>query len=81
MTHFTNFVEPLKSSWETLLQPFQVEPELGQNVFFDLVTAYSSAERFYHNLEHIFQVLETIEQMRSLSLNLPSLQLAALSFS
>jgi len=77
MKHFSNSVETLKSSWETLLQPFKVEPELGKKVFFDLVTAYSSAERFYHNLEHIYQVLETIEQMRSLSLNLPSIQLAA----
>ena len=77
MMHFTNFVEPLKSSWKTLLQPFRVEPELGYKVFLGLVNAYSGAERFYHNLGHIYQVLEIIEQMKSLSLNFQALQLAA----
>ena len=60
-----------------MLQVLRVEPGLGQEVFFELVTAYSSADRFYHNLEHIYHVLETIEQMHSLSLNFPLIQLAA----
>jgi predicted metal-dependent HD superfamily phosphohydrolase len=84
MNDFTYSIETLKLGWETLLQPFLVEPELRQNVFFDLVTAYSSAGRFYHNLEHIYQVLETIEQISrcrrsqvSHSLNFPAIQLAA----
>ncbi len=84
MNDFTNSIETLKLGWETLLQPFLVEPKLRQNVFFDLVTAYSSAGRFYHNLEHIHKVLETIEQISrcrrsqvSPSLNLPAIQLAA----
>jgi predicted metal-dependent HD superfamily phosphohydrolase len=77
MQHFTNSVETLKSSWENLLQALRVEPGLGQEVFFELVTAYSSADRFYHNLEHICQVLETSEQMHSLSMNLPLIQFAA----
>ena len=77
MKHFTNSVETLKSRWENLLQVLRVEPGLGQEVFFELVTAYSSADRFYHNLEHIYHVLETIEQMHSLSLNFPLIQLAA----
>ncbi|HEY9612956.1 hypothetical protein [Allocoleopsis sp.] len=70
-------VETLKSNWETLLQPFLVEPYVKQKVFFDLVTAYSGADRFYHTLEHIEKVINTIEQMKSLSLNFPSVQLAA----
>jgi predicted metal-dependent HD superfamily phosphohydrolase len=77
MKHFTNSVETLKSRWENLLQALRVEPGLGQEVFFELVTAYSSANRFYHNLEHIRQVLETIEQMHSLSMNFKLIQLAA----
>ena len=77
MKHFTNSVETLKSRWENLLQVLRVEPGLGQEVFFELVTAYSSADRSYHNLEHIYHVLETIEQMHSLSLNFPLIQLAA----
>ena len=84
MNDFTNSIETLKLGWETLLQPFLVEPKLRQNVFFNLVAAYSSAGRFYHNLEHIHQVLETIEQIyrcslsqASPSLNFPVIQLAA----
>ena len=70
-------VETLKSNWDTLLQPFLVEPYVKQTVFFDLVTAYSGANRFYHTLEHIEKVINTIEQMKSLSLDFPSVQLAA----
>lgn len=70
-------VETLKFNWETLFQPFQVEPEMKQKVFIDLVTAYSGADRFYHNLEHINKVIKTIEQMKFLSLDYISVQLAA----
>lgn len=54
-----------------------VEARLSEKVFLDLVIAYSSAGRIYHTLDHIQQVLKTIEQMRSLTLNLPTIQLAA----
>jgi hypothetical protein len=54
-----------------------VEAMLSEKVFLDLVIAYSSAGRVYHTLNHIQQVLKTIEQMRSLTLNLPTIQLAA----
>jgi predicted metal-dependent HD superfamily phosphohydrolase len=54
-----------------------VEPRLSEKVFLDLVLAYSSAGRVYHTLNHIQQVLKTIEQMRSLTLNLPNIQIAA----
>jgi predicted metal-dependent HD superfamily phosphohydrolase len=77
MQHFTSTIEFLKYNWRTLLQPFQVEPNLEQKVFGDLVTAYSSPVRFYHTLEHIRQVLEKIEQMRQFSINFPVLQFAA----
>lgn len=70
-------VETLKSKWETLLQPFLVEPDLKQEVFFNLVTAYIKPERFYHNLNHIEKVIKTIEQVKLLSLDFPSVQFAA----
>lgn len=70
-------IEALKSSWETLLQSFIVEPIISQKIFFELVTAYSSTGRFYHTLQHIQQILETIEQMRPLAKNFPVIQLAA----
>ena len=77
MQQFTASIETLKSSWESALQPFEVEPKLIQKVFLDLVRAYSSVGRFYHTLEHIQHILEIIEQMRSLAVNFPTIQLAA----
>lgn len=84
MKHFTGSIETLKFSWESLLQPFQVNPRVTQQVFLDLVTAYSSVGRFYHTLEHIQHILETIEQMRrhsptqaALAIDFPAIQLAA----
>jgi predicted metal-dependent HD superfamily phosphohydrolase len=77
MQQFTASIETLKSSWESALQPFEVEPKLIQKVFLDLVRAYSSVGRFYHTLEHIQHILETMGQMRSLAVNFPKIQLAA----
>lgn len=77
MQQFTASMETLKSSWESALQPFEVEPRLTQKVFLDLVRAYSGVGRFYHTLEHIQHTLETIEQMRSIAVNFPTIQLAA----
>lgn len=84
MQQLTASIETLKSNWESLIQPFGVEPNLTQKAFLDLVTAYSSAGRFYHTLEHIQHILETIEQIRGASLsatlltaNFPAIQLAA----
>jgi predicted metal-dependent HD superfamily phosphohydrolase len=80
----TNSIETLKSTWENLLQPFQVSPRFSQTVFLDLVRAYSSVGRFYHTLEHIQLVLKVIEEIRRQSppqalliINFPAIQLAA----
>jgi predicted metal-dependent HD superfamily phosphohydrolase len=80
----TDSIETLKSTWESLLQPFQVSPRFSQKVFLELVRAYSSVGRFYHTLEHIQLVLKVIEEIRRQSLpqalriiNFPAIQLAA----
>lgn len=67
----------LKSSFESLLEQFQVEPRAGKRALFDLVRAYSSGSRFYHNLGHVQEVLQKIEELRSLPGNFPAIQLAA----
>lgn len=77
MQSFNSPTEKLKSNWEHLLQPFQVDSLMSQKIFLSLVTAYSSDTRFYHNLEHIQQVLEIVEEMRSQAVNFPAIQLAA----
>jgi predicted metal-dependent HD superfamily phosphohydrolase len=80
----TDSIETLKSTWENLLQSFQVSPRFSQKVFLELVRAYSSVGRFYHTLEHIQLVLKVIEEIRRQSppqalgiINFPAIQLAA----
>ncbi|MEP0885787.1 hypothetical protein NDI49_30115 [Trichocoleus sp. ST-U3] len=77
MQQFTASIETLKSSWDSALQPFEIEPSLKQKIFLDLVGAYSGVGRFYHTLEHIQHILETMGQMRSLAVKFPTIQLAA----
>jgi predicted metal-dependent HD superfamily phosphohydrolase len=48
-----------------------------EEVFRELVTAYSQPHRYYHNLKHIQQVLDTVNEMRSLANNFVAIQLAA----
>jgi predicted metal-dependent HD superfamily phosphohydrolase len=73
----SNLIEALQVRWEALLQSFLVEPKVSQEIFQELIRAYSSAERHYHTLEHIDQVLEIIEQKQSLANNVSALRLAA----
>ena len=63
--------------WQSLLLPFAVDSTISKQIFCDLIFAYSSPHRYYHNLAHIQQVLEIIEKMRSHSQNFPALQFAA----
>lgn len=45
---------------------------LSDSPFSQLIAAYSSSDRYYHNLDHLYQVLCTIEQLHpthSLTLN------------
>lgn len=77
MQPFNRSIKKLKFQWECLLQPFKVDSMVSQTIFFTLVAAYSNSTRYYHNLEHIQQVLETVEQMRSQAINFPAIGLAA----
>jgi predicted metal-dependent HD superfamily phosphohydrolase len=63
--------------WEALLQPFHVNPRDAQTVFLELVAAYSRPDRFYHTLEHLQQVLETVERLRSRAIHFSAVQFAA----
>ena len=75
--HLISSTDRLKANWDRSLQPFSANQKDVDRLFCDLVAAYSSSNRFYHNLAHIQQVLEVISQARSLAKNLPELQLAA----
>lgn len=67
----------LQQQWLQLYQPFAVNLTQVQRVFQEIVLAYSQANRFYHNLDHIQQVLTVITDLKYLAQDLPSIQLAA----
>jgi predicted metal-dependent HD superfamily phosphohydrolase len=67
----------LESDWAALLAPFGVRADAAHAAFHDLAAAYSGAGRFYHNLDHIRQVLAVIDGARELAANLPAVRLAA----
>jgi predicted metal-dependent HD superfamily phosphohydrolase len=62
---------------DSLLAHFQVDPVISQQIFTNLAAAYSSADRHYHNLAHILQILQIIEPMRVLAQNPTAIEFAA----
>ncbi|MBW4507685.1 MAG: hypothetical protein KME64_14395 [Scytonematopsis contorta HA4267-MV1] len=66
----------LESEWHKLFSLYQVEPASSQKIFDEIVAAYSSNERHYHNLLHIQQVLKTASILKPLAFNFPTIQIA-----
>lgn len=64
-------------NWSKLLQIFDIHPTTIENTFNQIVVAYSSPNRFYHNLEHINHVLEVIQTLESQIQNINTIQFAA----
>ncbi len=67
----------LQQNWEQLLQTCGIEPAAGQQAFSALSAAYTSPGRFYHTLDHIQAVLESITSLHILARDLPAIQFAA----
>jgi predicted metal-dependent HD superfamily phosphohydrolase len=65
------------TKFHSLLAPFGVNPVISQEIFTDIASAYSSADRHYHNLTHILQVLQIIDEMRLPAENPAALEFAA----
>ena len=67
---------PLLGDWQNLIQAFGVQPGAAQVAFSDLVAAYASPNRYYHTLEHIRQVLQTVQLLKDYAKNLEIVRLA-----
>lgn len=72
-----NFMDILFSNWQHTLQSFGVDQVMAEKAFSDLVTAYSTPDRYYHTLKHIAHVLSTIQILQGYTNNLGAVQLAA----
>jgi predicted metal-dependent HD superfamily phosphohydrolase len=72
-----NITDILFKNWLLLLQPFDVDSEACKRAFACLVAKYSEPNRYYHTLEHIYHVLETIKLLESQTQDLTEVRLAA----
>jgi predicted metal-dependent HD superfamily phosphohydrolase len=65
----------LENRWEKVWQQFHAGT-VPQDVFEELIRAYSSADRFYHNLTHIEDCLSIFDQTQFLAVHPEEIELA-----
>ena len=73
----TLLVSQLRSHWFNLLEQLQVDRNLGESIFANLIEAYSDPARHYHNLNHLQHILDSLAEVRELIVNFPALRLCA----
>jgi predicted metal-dependent HD superfamily phosphohydrolase len=67
----------LRADWGELLREAGADPAAGERVFAELVAAYREPGRFYHNLDHLAEVLAVVASLRGQARDLPAVRLAA----
>ncbi|KST63879.1 HD domain-containing protein [Mastigocoleus testarum] len=71
-------LEDLFSKWCSLLLQLEIKStKITENTFALIAKEYSQTGRYYHDLQHIFHVLETIKILENLTNQLTSVELAA----
>src|SRR6516165_1596771 len=69
--------DELRQQWQELLQTWAVDTTLADRVFAEVCRHYAGPGRFYHTLEHVQNVLETVERLESFAHNPRAVKLAA----
>lgn len=67
----------LESAWLRLLSGFNVPEETARAGFDELAAAYDEPGRFYHTLDHLADVLRTIDDLADLARDPAAVRLAA----
>jgi predicted metal-dependent HD superfamily phosphohydrolase len=67
----------LRQNWHDLLQVWAVESTLAERTYEDIREHYAEPDRFYHTLDHVQNVLETVDCLGSYARNLNAVKLAA----
>jgi predicted metal-dependent HD superfamily phosphohydrolase len=67
----------LRRKWHDLLRAWAVDLSLADRTFEDVRAHYAEPGRFYHTLDHVASVLETVERLGSHARNLSAVKLAA----
>jgi predicted metal-dependent HD superfamily phosphohydrolase len=66
----------MRRKWHDLLDVWAVTPSVADEMFEDVCKQYGSPGRFYHTLDHIGAMLETVESLASFTRNLNAVKLA-----
>ncbi|MBW4448117.1 MAG: hypothetical protein KME38_14930 [Spirirestis rafaelensis WJT71-NPBG6] len=72
-----NLTDILFCHWQHTISSFEVDQVAAEKAFNLLVEAYSSSDRYYHTLKHIYHVLKTIDNLQAYTRNLANVQFAA----
>src|SRR5260370_2761900 len=62
--------------WHDLFQAWAVDPILADERFEDIRQYYAGTGRFYHTLDHVGTMLETVESIAAFARNLNAVKLA-----
>ncbi|MEL6457549.1 MAG: hypothetical protein AAFQ91_04765 [Cyanobacteria bacterium J06621_15] len=65
MSNSHQITNKLFQNWFELLQNFDISTTSTKQTFNKIVESYSTPNRYYHNLEHIHNVLEVIQTLES----------------
>ena len=63
-------------TWKNLLHGWGVAPIQADRTFEEIAQAYSGPGRFYHTLDHVLDVLATVDSLASYANNLNAVKLA-----
>jgi predicted metal-dependent HD superfamily phosphohydrolase len=66
-----------RETWKNLLHGWGVPPGRADRAFEEVARAYSGPGRFYHTLDHVMDVLATVESLAAHAGNLHAVKLAA----
>jgi predicted metal-dependent HD superfamily phosphohydrolase/GrpB-like predicted nucleotidyltransferase (UPF0157 family) len=66
----------MRSSWQQLLGAWAVDPALADPAFEDICKHYAEPGRFYHTLNHVQNLLETVESLGLHARNTNAVKLA-----
>lgn len=62
--------------WLNLMDSLAVDPEQARRVFADLVSRYSADGRYYHDLGHVKDLLDTVDELKPLATDFTAIRLA-----
>ena len=67
----------LKSRWKNLAETLGLPKNYEEQLFQDIINQYSAQNRYYHNLTHLEQILDSIDELKSYTKNYLAIQFAA----